>query len=154
MATDTATCSNAAVLIGFLAVLALALGLPLSYADGGGPTTGYLFAAGGLAVVLVYLAGNLAVIRAFRTEFRDQFKVGRHLLIPAVAVVIFLFPLWGIIHPSAYTLVNLLPFIALGWLALGIIVAIFLRARRPGIFHALGKIFMRDEGQPASGLQH
>jgi amino acid transporter len=144
-----------AVAIGFLAVLTLALGLPLTYADGGGPATGYLFAAGGLAVVLVYLAGNLAVIRAFRTEFRDQFKVGRHLLIPAVAVVIFLFPLWGIIHPSAYTLVNLLPFIALGWLALGIIVAIFLRARRPGIFHALGTVFLPGEEEPAAdGPRH
>ena len=68
------------VAIGFLAALTLALGLPLTYADGGGPATGYLFAAGGLAVVLVYLAGNLAVIRAFRTEFRDQFHVVPHLV--------------------------------------------------------------------------
>ena len=137
------------VAIGVLAVVTLALGLPLTYADGGGPATGYLFAAGGLAVVLVYLTGNLAVIRAFRTEFRDQFNAVRHLLIPAIAVVIFLFPLWGIIHPRAYTLVNLLPFIALGWLALGIIVARVLRTRRPAIFQTLGKVFMPGEGQPA-----
>ena len=143
------------VAIGFLAALTLALGLPLTYADGGGPATGYLFAAGGLAVVLVYLAGNLAVIRAFRTEFRDQFHVVPHLVIPAVAVVIFLFPLWGIIHPGDYTLVNLLPFVALGWLALGIIAVSVLRARRPAIFQALGKGVMAGEGQPAEdGPRH
>ena len=134
------------VAIGFLAVLTVALGLPLTYADGGGPAAGYLFAAGGLAVVLVYLSGNIAVIRAFRTEFRDEFRVGRHLLIPAVAVVIFLFPLWGIVHPRAYTLVNLLPFIALGWLCLGIIVSRVLRARQPAIFQALGEAYMPSEG--------
>jgi amino acid transporter len=106
------------VAIGCLAVLTLARGLPLTYAYGGTRTFGYLAAAGGLAVVLVYLAVNVAVIRAFRTEFRDQFRLMRHLLIPAAAVVVFLFPLWGTIRPPAYTLVNLLPFIALGWLDL------------------------------------
>jgi hypothetical protein len=93
-------------------------------------------------VVLVYLAGNIAVIRAFRTDFRDEFSFWRHLLIPAVAVVIFLFPLWGILDPPTYTLVNLLPFAALGWLCLGVIAAAVLKARRPASFQALGRVFM------------
>ena len=133
------------VAIGFLAVLTLALGLPLTYAVGGAAAAGYLLAAGGLAVVLVYLSGNIAVIRAFRTEFRDEFKLGRHLLIPATAAVIFLFPLWGIIHPRGYTLVNLLPFAALGWLCIGVIVAGVLRIRRPATFQALGTVFTPGE---------
>jgi len=137
------------VAIGFIATLTLALGLPLTYALGGASTAGYLLAAGGLAVVLVYLTGNLAVIRAFRTEFRDEFNPWRHLIIPAAAVVIFLFPLWGILHPPDYTLVNLLPFAALGWLCVGAIAAIVLRARRPDRFNALGQVFMTSEAQPA-----
>ena len=63
-------------------------GNPFTYAYGGTRTFGYLASAGGLSVVLVYLAVNLAVIRAFRTEFRDQFRLVRHLLIPAAAVVV------------------------------------------------------------------
>ena len=137
------------VAIAFVAVLTMALGLSLTYALGGASTAGYLFAAGGLAVVLVYLTGNLAVIRAFRTEFRAEFKLWRHLIIPATAVVIFLFPLWGIIHPPAYTLMNLLPFAALGWLCLGAIAATVLRARQPDNFRTLGKVFMTSEGRPA-----
>jgi hypothetical protein len=35
-----------------------------------------------------------------------------------------------VVHPRAYTLVNLLPFTALGWLCLGIIAAGILRARQ------------------------
>jgi len=130
-----------AVAIGCFAVLTLALGLPLTYAYGGARAFGYLASAGGLAVVLVYLA----VIRAFRTEFRDQFRLVRHLLIPAAAVVVFLFPLWGTIRPPAYTLVNLLPFIALGWLGLGAIAAVVLRTRRPASFETLGRAFMPAE---------
>ena len=136
------------VAIGCLAVLTLLIGLPLTYTYGGMRTFGYLASAGGLAVVLVYTAVNIAVIRAFRTEFRDQFRPWRHLLIPAAAVVVFLFPLWGIIRPPAYTLVNLLPFTALGWLGLGVIAAAALRARRPKTFGTLGRVFgPAEEGE-------
>jgi len=119
------------VAIGCLTVLALALGLPLTAAYGGVRTFGYLGGAAGLAVVLVYTAVNIAVIRAFRTEFRDEFSVWRHLLIPALAIVVFLFPLWGTIFPGPYTLMNVLPFIALGWLLVGAIVAAAVLRKRP-----------------------
>jgi len=129
------------VSIGCIAALALLLGLPLTYAYGGARTFGYLAGAGGLSVVLVYLAVNIATIRAFRTEFRDEFRLWRHLLVPAAAAVLFMFPLWGILHPHAHRLVDLLPFVALGWLCLGAIVAGILRARRPTSFEELGKVF-------------
>ena len=122
-------------------VAALLLGLPLTYAYGGARTLGYLAGAGGLSIVLVYLAVNIATIRAFRTEFRDEFRPGRHLLVPAAAAVLFMFPLWGILHPHAHRLMDLLPFAALGWLGLGAVVAGVLRARRPTSFDALGNVF-------------
>jgi hypothetical protein len=125
--------------IGCLAVITLLIGLPLTYVYGGVPTFGYLAGIGGLPVVLIYFTVNIAVIRAFRTEFRDEFRLGRHLLIPAAASVVFLFPLWGILFPGAYTLANLLPFISLGWLLIGAIAAGILRARRPATFQALGR---------------
>jgi amino acid transporter len=129
------------VSIGCVAILTLVLGLPLTYADGGTRTFRYLAGAGGLSVVLVYLAVNIAAIRAFRTEFRDEFRLWRHLLLPATAAVLMLFPLWGILHPRARTLVDLLPFAALGWLCLGAIAAGVLRARRPASLETLGRVF-------------
>ena len=131
-----------AVAIGCVAVLALALGLPLTYAYGGARTFGYLAGAAGLSVVLIYLAVNLSAIRAFRTGFRAEFRVWRHLVIPAAAAVFFLFPLWGILHPRGRALMDLLPFTALGWLGLGFIAAGVLRARRPARFEALGRVFL------------
>jgi L-asparagine transporter-like permease len=128
--------------IGCVAGLTLLLGLPLTYADGGARTFGYLAGAGGLSVVLVYLAVNIATIRAFRTEFRDQFRLWQHLLVPVTAAVLFMFPLWGILHPPADKLVDVLPFTALGWLCLGAIAAGVLRTRRPKTFETLGRVFM------------
>jgi amino acid transporter len=127
------------VAIGCLAVITLLLGLPLTYRYGGARTFGYLGGAAGFSVVLVYLAVNIAVIRAFRTEFRDEFRLRRHLLIPGAAALLFLFPLWGILLPPAYTLMGVLPFMALGWLCIGAIAAGLLRSRRPATFKTLGR---------------
>jgi amino acid transporter len=138
-----------AAAIGCVAILALVLGLPLTYAGGGARTFGYLAGAGGLSVVLVYLAVNIAAIRAFRTEFRAEFRLWRHLLVPATATVLLVFPLWGILHPRAGGLVELLPFAALGWLCLGAVAAGVLRIRRPASFETLGRVFApaRDKQQ-------
>jgi amino acid transporter len=134
------------VAIGCVAVLALALGLPLTSAYGGARTFGYLARAAGLAVVLIYLAVNVSAIRAFRTAFRAEFRVWPHLIIPAAAAVFLLFPLWGILHPRGWTVMDLLPFTALGWLGLGFTAAAVLRVRQPARFEALGRVFL-----PAGG---
>ena len=139
------------VAIGCVAALTLVLGLPLTYAYGGTRTFGYLAGAGGLSIVLIYLAVNVAAIRAFRTEFRDEFRLGRHLLVPATATVLFLFPLWGILHPRTHELMDLLPFAALGWLCLGGITAGVLRARRPASFETFGRVFT-PANQPAGAV--
>ena len=133
------------VAIGCVAVLTLVLGLPLTYTYGGARTFGYLAGAAGLSVVLVYLAVNISSIRAFRTRFRDEFRLWRHLLVPATATVCFLFPLWEILHPRGRTLMDLLPFAALGWLGVGAVAAAVLRARRPASFEMLGRVFIPAE---------
>jgi amino acid transporter len=86
------------VAIGCLALLALILGLPLTYLYEGTRTFGYLGGPAGLSGVLVYLTVNIAVIRAFRTEFRQEFRLWRHLVIPAAATLL-LFALRGILRP-------------------------------------------------------
>jgi amino acid transporter len=135
--------------IGCTAAITLTLGLPLTYADGGPRTFRYLAGAAALCLVLIYLAVNIATIRAFRTEFRDQFRPCRHLLIPATATTLFLFPLWGILHPRAYTPANLLPFTALAWLTLGTITAALLHAKKPASLQTLGKVFTPATDLPA-----
>ena len=51
----------------------------------------------------------------------------------------------GILHPPAYTLVNLLPFAALGWLCLGVIAVSVLRIRRPASFETLGRVLVPED---------
>jgi amino acid transporter len=128
------------VAFGRVTGLALALGLPLTYSYGGARTFGYLAGAASLSVVLIYLAVNLSAFRASRTGFRAEFRVWRHLVIPAAAVVFFF--LSGDPAPARRALMDLLPFTALGWLGLGFIAASVLRAQRPARFEALGRVFL------------
>ena len=136
--------------ISCVAAFTLLLGLPLTYADGGAQAFRYLAGAAALSIVLIYLAVNIATIRAFRRQFRDEFRFWRHLVLPAGAAVLLLFPLWGILHPRAYTLVNLLPFVALGWLCLGVVAAGLIRTRRPENLDKLGRLFTPAPEDPAS----
>jgi len=53
---------------------------------------------------------------------------------------LFLFPLWGILLPPAYTLMGVLPFMPLGWLGIGAIAAGLLRIRRSATFKTLGRV--------------
>jgi amino acid transporter len=133
------------VAIGCVAVVALLIGLPLMRAYGGIRAFRYLAGSAGLAVILIYLAVNVAVMRAFRTEFRAEYKVVRHLIVPATAAVLFLFPLWGIVHPRTHGLANWLPAAAVAWLAAGVVVASVLRARRSPSFERLGRVFVPAE---------
>jgi amino acid transporter len=124
-----------------VAVLTLLLGLPLTYAYGGVHTFGYLAGAAGLSVVLIYLAVNIATIRVFRREFRNDFRWVRHLIVPAAAALLLLFPLWGILHPRTHMLVNLLPFAAFVWLCIGVLALPALKARTSTGLGALSRVF-------------
>ena len=138
------------VAIGSVAGLTLLLGLPLTYLYGGVHPFGYLAGAAGLSVVLIYLAVNIATIRAFRREFRADFRPGRHLAVPAVAALLLLFPLWGIIHPRAHMLVDFLPFAAFAWLGLGVLTVGALKARSSAGLGALGSAFKPADDRRAT----
>ena len=116
-----------AVSIGCVAVLALVLALPLTYADGGARTFGYLAGAGGLSIVLIYLAVNIAAIRAFRTEFRESSGSGG--ICSSRQRPPYCSCFCGGSHRMR-THGGPLPYAALGWLCLGAIAAGVLRARR------------------------
>jgi hypothetical protein len=116
---------------------------------------GFVVAAFNAGIRVLFAMGREralpAAIRAFRTEFRGEFRLVRHLLVPAAAAVLLMFPLWGIVHPRANGLAGLLPFAAVGWLCLGAAAAMVLRSRRPASFEALGRVFTPGTGQGASG---
>jgi amino acid transporter len=121
------------------------LGLPLTYVYGGVHAFGYLAGAAGLSVILTYLGVNIATIRVFRREFRRDFRLVPHLLLPAAAALLLLFPLWGVLHPRTHMLVNLLPFSAFLWLGVGGLAAGAPKLKSSPKLRALGSVFVPTE---------
>jgi len=80
-----------------------------------------------LAVAVVYLMANLAVFRFYWTEKRAEFNWILHALFPLVSSLILIYAIYKS-FPAASPF-DLAPFIDGGWLLIGVVILILLRAR-------------------------
>ncbi|MBS1843169.1 MAG: APC family permease [Actinobacteria bacterium] len=100
-----------------------------------------------LGAILVYIMVSASVIPFFRREHRAEMKLIRHVLIPILAIVILTVPLWiknGLLWPVPEAPYNLVPYIILGWLLVGVGIVLYLRARRPMDLEAAGSIVLDE----------
>ncbi len=124
----------------FTVVLGFATGLWL----GPGATGAYGFtgAIGTVAIVIVYIMCNIALIRYFfRLPERNWLL---HIVIPILGVAALLYPLWAVAQPGQAFPYNLVPYIVLAWLVLGIITFAYFRVKAPEKLTALGAFLAED----------
>jgi amino acid transporter len=101
-----------------------------------------------LAAVFVYIMVSLAVVPFFRREHRAEFSPGRHVVVPVVAIAILLMPLLiknGLIWPLPPWPFNLVPYLALAWLAIGAAITAYLQVKAPERLESAGRIVVDDE---------
>lgn len=127
----------------FTVVIGLAVGTWL----GPGATGAYGFtgAIGTVAIVLVYLASNVALVRFFwRLPERRALT---HIVIPALGVLALLYPLYVVSKPGQAYPYNLVPIIVLIWIVLGVGLFVYYRSTAPEKIAALGS-FVADDALP------
>ncbi len=132
-------------------VLAAAVGYGLgTNALGGDPFTVYYFFAtlGTLAIIVVYM-GLCVGGAVFFKRTHDHYRVVAHLFVPAAGVVLFGAALYGSVRPTPPHPLNYTPYIALVWLALGLIMVFVLRARRPEAIARIGSMLGEEGGDIA-----
>jgi IS605 OrfB family transposase len=98
----------------FTVVLGFAIGLWL----GPGATGAYGFtgAIGTVAIVIVYMMCNIALIRYFfRLPERNWLL---HIVIPILGVAALAYPLWAVAQPGQAFPYNLVPYIVIAWVGL------------------------------------
>lgn len=102
----------------------------------------------GLGAVLVYIMVSIGVGPFFRREHPGEFSVGRHVVVPVVAVAILLVPLLiknGLIWPLPAWPYSLVPYLTLAWLRIGCLIVGYLNMRRPDQLQRAGRITVEDE---------
>ncbi len=131
--------------------LSIAAGILLSAWLGSGLTDvyGWTGSLGTVAVILVYIMANLALVRFFARD--PERNVWRHIVAPVAGVVALAYPLYYVSKPGQDHPYNLVPYVVLGWLAIGLATYLYLRARAPEKLVALGKAVAEDEDDLAEG---
>lgn len=99
-----------------------------------------------LGVIVVYVMGNLSVIRLYRTRFRQEWNTVRHGVVPVVATAVLLLGLYLSIWPLPAWPLNLAVGVVACWLALGVAVSLLLwRTRREQLTAAATLMFEDTE---------
>ena len=147
---------NATIAVTVVATLmALLIGYPLSDPTFGQPFSNYYFWAtvGTLVIIVVYIMLCFGGIVFFwRTRDSRKWNPIWHVVLPAVGAVVFGAAWYGSVHPTPPGILKWTPYVAIGWLVIGIAVLLWLRARRPDSVAKIGSILGEEGGTDAALL--
>jgi amino acid transporter len=147
---------NATVAVTVVATLmALLMGYPLSDAAFGQPFSNYYFWAtvGTLVVIIVYIMLCIGGIVFFhRTRDTRRWNPLLHVVVPLVGAIVFGAAWYGSVHPTPPGILKWTPYVAIAWLLIGIVVLLWLRARRPESVAKIGSILGEEGGTDAAIL--
>ncbi|HWZ19419.1 MAG TPA: APC family permease [Ktedonobacteraceae bacterium] len=99
----------------------------------------------GLGIVLIYILINLALIVFYRRDYPSEFSLVRHGILPVVASIIMLLPIYGLLWPVPAYPNNLVPYIMLAWIVIGGIYLFVISSRRPELLDAMGRAMVEEE---------
>ncbi len=98
-----------------------------------GTASGFLGTYGILGLIIMYLMANLALIVEW-AKFRSQ-GVAKNfwlwVVVPVVGIAVLAIPVWGDLRPGQPSPYNILPWLTLGLVAVGVAYALVLGALRP-----------------------
>jgi amino acid transporter len=125
----------------FTVVVGIGVGLWL----GPGATGAYGFtgAIGTVAIVIVYILSNIALVRYFWRS--PERKALTHVVMPVLGILGLVYPLYSVSAPGQAFPYNLVPLVVVAWILLGIALFLYYRARSPEKIAALGAFVAEDD---------
>jgi amino acid transporter len=121
------------------------MGLFMGYSLGTVNTFGVFGAMITFAMIFVYGLGLIAVPVFYLREHRDEFNVVLHGILPALGLIALAPILYYNLNPFPVWPFKLAPIIAIIWLAIGIVVVLWLTSTRPASLETAGReIFEED----------
>src|SRR5260370_37035975 len=93
------------------------------------------------------MLSNIALIRYYFTLPERNLLL--HIVIPILGVAALAYPLWAVAQPGQAYPYNLVPYIAIAWLILGLVTYLYFRARAPEKLSAVGSSLAEDNPSEA-----
>lgn len=110
------------------------------------PFTGLMFV---FALLFVYILGNVAVWRLYRTTARNEFSVVKHAVIPAVGSTALLLVAYQSLNPLPEPPLNWALPVVVGWMILGVLVLVVKGSRGGWLKDEREK----DDGEKSEAVQ-
>ncbi len=125
----------------FTVVIGVGVGLWL----GPGATGAYGFtgAIGTIAIVIVYMLSNIALIRYFWRK--SERRIVTHIAVPILGVLALAYPLYSVSAPGQTFPYNLVPIVVAVWIVAGIALYFYYRYKSPEKIAALGSFVAEDD---------
>jgi amino acid transporter len=126
-------------------VFTIAIGIGAGIWLGPGPTGAYGFtgAIGTIAIVIVYVISNIALIRYFWRK--PERRIATHVIIPILGVLALAYPLYAVGAPGQAYPYNLVPIVVVIWILLGLGLYLYYRATAPEKIAAIGAFVAEDD---------
>lgn len=137
-----------------LFTLVIGLGTGLWLGPGATGAYGFTGSIGTVAIVLVYMGSSFALMRYFwKLPERSTLK---HIVLPILGVISLAYPLYSVAKPGQSWPYNLVFWIVVVWVGLGVVLYRYYLAKSPEKIAALGSFIAEDDlpllGQPESLL--
>ncbi|MBI4786480.1 MAG: APC family permease [Chloroflexi bacterium] len=132
--------ANATVLaLAAIVAIVFAVVLPNGPTSGSDVEFGYLAGIGAITIEVIYTFVSLAAIVWFRRQLKAEYSVLKHLVIPIVAIIGAGAALYGSLQPPPDPLLQTMPYVAVGWIVLGLLYILYLRSAKPGVVAQIGR---------------
>ena len=99
----------------------------------------------GLGVVVTYILINIALIFFYKRDYPQEFSLVRHGILPVIASIIMLLPIYGLLWPVPAYPNNLVPYIWAAWIVIGVAYLVIIASRHPALLDAMGRAMSEDE---------
>jgi amino acid transporter len=137
-----------AIIVQTIFTLIVGLGTGLWLGPGATGAYGFTGAIGTVAIVIVYILSNIALIRYF---FRlPERNLLLHIVLPILGIAVLAYPLWSAAQPGQAFPYNWVPIVVVAWLVIGIVTFFYFRARSPEKLISLGSFLAEDTSDEVS----
>jgi len=93
------------------------------------------------------MAACFAVPFFYYREHRDRFNVAWHIILPAIPIIVLIFPILAQFIPAPPPPLNLAGPICAAWFVIGLVVVTVLSLRSPEALASSSKLYLEEKGE-------